>query len=89
MQCDRVFYFSSLCDRLELDEVKIQTECLGTAVMVRSDPWLHLPTGDELPGSDDTPLDNELQNEIPNLLKFIVSFIWANRYDWFFAKLLR
>lgn len=53
--------------------------------MVKSNPWLHLPTGAELPGSDDTPVDNELQNDIPNLLKFILSFIWANRYDWFFA----
>lgn len=53
--------------------------------MVKSDPWLHLPTGEELPGSDDTPVDNELQNDIPNLLKFILGFIWPNRYDWFFA----
>jgi hypothetical protein len=27
-----------------------------------------LPTSDELPDSDDTPVDNEIQNLIPNLL---------------------
>jgi Uma2 family endonuclease len=53
--------------------------------MVQSESWLRLPTGEELPGSDDTPVDNELQNEIPNLLKLILGFLWATRNDWFFA----
>jgi Uma2 family endonuclease len=53
--------------------------------MVKFDPQLHLPTSDELPCSDDTPVDNEDQNFIPNLLLFLLKFIWATRQDWFFG----
>ncbi len=53
--------------------------------MVRYDPWQCLPTSAELPDSDDTPVDNELQNLIPNLLAAILAFIWADRGDWFFG----
>lgn len=53
--------------------------------MVKYDPWLHLPSSDELPDSDDRPVDSELQTLVPNLLRFILGFIWANRYDWFFG----
>jgi Uma2 family endonuclease len=44
-----------------------------------------LPSSAELPCSDDTPVDNEDQNFIPNLLLFLLEFIWANCNDWFFA----
>ncbi|MBW4631434.1 MAG: Uma2 family endonuclease [Iphinoe sp. HA4291-MV1] len=44
-----------------------------------------LPSSAELPDSDDTPVDNELQILIPNLLLAILSFIWQNRDDWFFG----
>jgi Uma2 family endonuclease len=53
--------------------------------MVRFDPLLNLPSSDELPCSDDTPVDNELQNLVPNFLEVILGFIWLNRNDWFFA----
>lgn len=53
--------------------------------MVQSDPWLRLPTSDELPCSDDIPVDNEDQNFIPNFLLFLLEFIWANRKDWFWG----
>ncbi|MFB2920315.1 MULTISPECIES: Uma2 family endonuclease [Aerosakkonema] len=53
--------------------------------MVQSDPKLKLPTSAELPCSDDTPVDNENQNFIPNFLLFLLEFIWANRQDWFFG----
>ena len=53
--------------------------------MVQSDPKLRLPTSAELPCSDDTPVDNENQNFIPNLLLFLLKFIWENRSDWFFG----
>jgi len=53
--------------------------------MLQSDPKLNLPKGTELPCSDDTPVDNENQNFIPNYLLFLLEFIWANRQDWFFA----
>jgi Uma2 family endonuclease len=45
----------------------------------------HLPTSDELLGSDDTPVDNEDQNFIPNILLFLLEYLWKNREDWFFA----
>jgi Uma2 family endonuclease len=53
--------------------------------MVRFDPLRSLPTSAELPSSDDTPVDNELQNLVPNFLEVILGFIWLNRNDWFFA----
>ena len=45
----------------------------------------YLPTADELPNSDDTPVDNELQEIIPNLLKSILRMLWKGRMDWFFG----
>jgi len=44
-----------------------------------------LPTSEELPCSDDTPVDNEEQNFIPNFLLFLLQYIWADRQDWFFG----
>ena len=44
-----------------------------------------LPSSEELPDSDDTPVDNELQNLIPGLLKAILALIWSQRQDWFFG----
>jgi Uma2 family endonuclease len=45
----------------------------------------YLPTADELPNSDDTPVDNELQELIPSLLKSILRMLWKGRMDWFFG----
>jgi Uma2 family endonuclease len=45
----------------------------------------HLPTSAELPCSDETPVDNEDQNFVPNILLFLLEYIWKNREDWFFA----
>lgn len=45
----------------------------------------YLPTADELPCSDDTPVDNELQELIPSLLKSILQILWVERMDWFFG----
>lgn len=61
--------------------------------MVQFDPKLNgppnlparLPSSDELPCSDDTPVDNEDQNFIPNLLLFLLKQIWADRDDWFWG----
>jgi len=44
-----------------------------------------LPSGEELIGSDDFPVDNEDQNFIPNVLLFLLEHIWKHRDDWFFA----
>jgi Uma2 family endonuclease len=43
----------------------------------------HLPTAEDLPDSDETPVDNELQNDIPNMLLNLLRSIWGNRQDWF------
>jgi Uma2 family endonuclease len=49
------------------------------------DPVLKLPTAEELPHSDDTPVDNELQNDIPNFILNLLRLIWEERQDWFFG----
>jgi Uma2 family endonuclease len=47
--------------------------------------YLHLPTAEELPDSDDTPVDNELQNNIPNLLLNVLLWLWGDRSDWYWG----
>ncbi|UZQ53860.1 Uma2 family endonuclease [Trichothermofontia sichuanensis B231] len=44
-----------------------------------------LPSTEELPCSDDTPVDNEDQNSLPNLLLFMLASLWAERMDWYFG----
>lgn len=53
--------------------------------MFNYNPSECLPSSAELPDSDDTPVDNELQILIPNLLLAILASIWQNRDDWFFG----
>jgi Uma2 family endonuclease len=53
--------------------------------MLHYNPLHCLPSSEELPDSDDTPVDNELQNLIPNLLASSLSLAWAERTDWFFG----
>jgi Uma2 family endonuclease len=55
------------------------------AAMVQFDAKLRLPTALELPDSDETPVDNELQDTVPGLLKDTLCLIWQNRNDWFFG----
>lgn len=49
------------------------------------DTYRSLPSADELPDSDETPVDNELQELIPGLLKAILLILWSERMDWFFG----
>ena len=51
--------------------------------MVQYNPLQYLPSAEELPDSDDTPVDNELQNLLPALLRAILSWLWAERQNWF------
>ncbi|HIK33811.1 MAG TPA: Uma2 family endonuclease [Oscillatoriales cyanobacterium M59_W2019_021] len=44
-----------------------------------------LPSTEDLPCSDDTPVDNEDQNLLPNLLLFVLNSIWSQRLDWYFG----
>jgi Uma2 family endonuclease len=57
----------------------------GIVAMFQYELPRYLPTADELPCSDDTPVDNELQELIPGLLKAILQILWAERMDWFFG----
>ena len=51
--------------------------------MIQYDPLQYLPSAEELPDSDDTPVDNELQILIPTLLRAVLSSLWSERQDWF------
>ena len=53
--------------------------------MLEYNPFDCLPTAEELPDSDDTPVDNELQDLIPSLLKAVLALLWEERWDWFFG----
>ena len=45
----------------------------------------YFPSAEELLDSDETPVDNELQELIPGLLKAILLMLWEDRLDWFFG----
>ncbi|UBF25270.1 Uma2 family endonuclease [Kovacikia minuta CCNUW1] len=47
------------------------------------DPFPYFPTEDELPDSDNQPVDNELQLLLPILLRAILLIAWADRPNWF------
>jgi Uma2 family endonuclease len=47
--------------------------------------YRQLPTAEDLLDSDETPVDNELQNDIPNMLLSLLRSIWSDRQDWFFG----
>lgn len=53
--------------------------------MLEEELLLPLLTEDDLPDSDEKPVDNELQVLAPVLLRAILSYIWADRFDWFFG----
>ncbi|NER47406.1 MAG: Uma2 family endonuclease [Symploca sp. SIO1A3] len=54
-------------------------------MLLEYNPRACLPSAEDLPDSDDTPVDNELQNLIAGLLKAILALIWSDRMDWFFG----
>ncbi|HBW56963.1 MAG TPA: hypothetical protein DEF27_03845 [Oscillatoriales bacterium UBA8482] len=54
-------------------------------MILKYNPGLCLPSAEDLPDSDDTPVDNELQDLVPGLLKILLASIWSERMDWFFG----
>ena len=54
-------------------------------MLLEYNPRQCLPSAEDLPDSDDTPVDNELQDLISWLLKGILGLIWSERMDWFFG----
>lgn len=53
--------------------------------MLKYNPLHCLPSAEDLPDSDDTPVDNQLQHLIPGLLEAILAWLWSSRMDWFFG----
>ncbi|MBV8887866.1 MAG: Uma2 family endonuclease [Chroococcidiopsidaceae cyanobacterium CP_BM_RX_35] len=53
--------------------------------MVQYNPLQYLPTEEDLPETDNIPVDNELQILIPTLLRAILALLWTDRQDWFFG----
>lgn len=53
--------------------------------MVQYNALQYLPSAEELPDSDDTPVDNELQILVANLLGSILAWVWRTRTDWFWG----
>ncbi|PHJ62037.1 hypothetical protein VF14_07450 [Nostoc linckia z18] len=53
--------------------------------MVNYELSVRLPSSKELPDSDDTPVDNQLQKSIPDLLRSVLAMAWADSMDWFFG----
>ena len=65
----------------------IMTETI-VSPLSQSVAWVddeQLPGSAELPDSDDTPVDNEGQNDIPNGLRLALAQLWSDRQDWFFG----
>ena len=54
-------------------------------MLLNYNPKNCLPSAEDLPDSDETPVDNELQDLIPHLLKAILALIWSEKMDWFFG----
>ena len=64
----------------------IEAKVTGEKAMVTIPyEYQNLPTAEDLPDSDETPVDNELQNDIPNLLLNLLKWIWSARQDWFWG----
>ena len=53
--------------------------------MVNYNKFLNLPLSDELPDSDDKPVDHEIQILIPSLLMATLNQLWGDHQDWFFG----
>jgi Uma2 family endonuclease len=54
-------------------------------MLLNYNPRHCLPSAEDLPDSDDTPVDNQLQTLIPGLLLDILALIWSERQDWYFG----
>ncbi|CCQ48904.1 DUF4351 domain-containing protein [Crocosphaera watsonii] len=54
-------------------------------MLLNYNPKHCLPSAEDLPDSDDTPVDNQLQDLIPHLLLDILALIWSEREDWYFG----
>jgi Uma2 family endonuclease len=60
-------------------------DSIGVSVMLSQSLPQSLPSTADLPCSDDTPVDNEDQNLLPNLLLLVLIHLWSARMDWYFG----
>ncbi len=61
------------------------TGVAASPTMLNYNPLHCLPSAEDLPYSDDEPVDHQLQHLIPGLLEAILAWLWTNRMDWFFG----
>ncbi len=54
-------------------------------MLLNYNPRQCLPSAEDLPDSDDTPVDNQLQVLIPQILQVILAMLWSERRDWYFG----
>ncbi len=54
-------------------------------MLLNYNPHQCLPSAEDLPDSDDTPVDNQLQVLIPQILQVILAILWSERRDWYFG----
>lgn len=64
-----------------LEVLRVQRETMTLSPSLRQ----NLPSTAELTCSDDMPVDNELQNLLPNLLLLLLTHLWSDRMDWYFG----
>jgi Uma2 family endonuclease len=62
-----------------------ERDSIGFSVMISQSLPQSLPSTADLPCSDDTPVDNEDQNLLPNLLLLVLIHLWSARMDWYFG----
>ncbi len=71
-----------ICPPYSRESASFRIEMRLTSInpmLLQYDHSLSLPTAKDLPDSDDTPVDNELQDLIPGLLKAMLALIWSKR----------
>jgi len=73
----------SIAASRELKPLRYGHQVPWVVVVVEYNSLQYLPTEEDLPETDNTPVDNELQILIPNLLRAILALLWASRIDWF------
>ncbi len=53
--------------------------------MLQHNPLYVLPSAENLPETDHTPVDSELQILVPSVLADILTWCWQTRTDWFWG----
>ena len=54
-------------------------------MLLNYNPRHCLPSAEELPDCDYTPVDNEIHILVPHVLQIILATLWYDRMDWYFG----